>query len=180
MRGTVVLNTERMRLRRYVMEDAPLLYSYFGKNEKMHEYTGWNPCATEEMAKETVAEFIKAYDTDSRDYSWVMEADGEFIGIISAYDYNTLEDSIEVGLSVRQDRWGQGYGSEALGKVLEYLSEEGIKNIRAWCAAGNIGSAKAMEKSGMRYTHTEKDGLNIDGLYHDKYYFEYGLTGVEN
>ena len=43
MKGTRELETARLRLRRYRMEDAALLHQYFGTDEKMFEYSGWNP-----------------------------------------------------------------------------------------------------------------------------------------
>jgi RimJ/RimL family protein N-acetyltransferase len=101
-----------------------------------------------------------------------MDLDDILIGIIGAYDYTG--DTIEVGFSVARDWQGRGYATEALRKVLEYLTEnEGIGCVTAWCASDNIGSLRAMEKAGMQLVATEKDGLVVGDRTYDKLIYEY-------
>ena len=169
--GTAELGTERMTLRRYCPKDAELLTDRLGKDPEMYRYSGWNPYATLEMAQETVRRFIASYD-DEHSYSWVMDMDGFLVGTIRAYDYK--DDSIEVGYSVVQKWQGRGYATEALKKVLEYLTEnEGISCVTAWCAPENAGSCRVLEKAGMRLVHTEKDGIEVGDRVYDKMVFEY-------
>ena len=170
--GTAKLWTDRLVLRRYVPEDADPLYRNLGMDPVMYQYSGWNPYGTPEMAQETVRRFIDSYQ-DARFYGWVIEdRNGVLVGTIGAYDCR--EDRIEVGLSIVKDRWGQGYATEALQKVLAYLTEnEGISCVTAWCAAENTGSRKAMEKAGMERTGTEKDGLAVGGKTYDRLTYEY-------
>ena len=170
--GTVELCTERMTLRRYQPEDADALYRHMGTDPSMYKYSGWNPYATKAMAEETVKRFIQSYDKDEHVYSWVMDFDDVLIGTIGAYDYEN--DQIEVGFSVVPAWQGKGYASEALTAVIEYLSEnENIPCIKAWCASENIGSKRVLEKAGMIYVSTEKNGIEVGGKTYDKLYFEY-------
>ena len=169
--GTVELWTERMVLRRYRPEDAEDLYRYLGTDPAMYQYSGWNPYATLEMARETVQEFIHSYD-DVSAYSWVMDIDDVIVGTIGAYDCK--DDQIEVGFSVVPGWQGRGLATEALRKVLEYLTEnEGIPCVTAWCAAENAGSRKVLEKAGMKLVREEKDGLEVGGRVYDKLIYEY-------
>lgn len=169
--GTAELCTDRITLRRYIPEDVGALYRYLGTDPAMYKYSDWNPYATLEMAQQTVQRFIGSYG-DEHSYSWVMDVDGVLIGTVGAYDYNN--DQIEVGFSVRQDWQGHGYATEALTKVLQYLTEnEGISCVTAWCASENVGSRKVLEKSGMQLVKTEKDGLVIGDKTYDKLFFEY-------
>ena len=164
--GTAEMWTERLALRRYRPEDAVPLYQYLGTDPEMYKYSGWNPYATPEMAQETVRRFIDSYD-DEHVYSWVMDFDDVVIGTIGAYDYE--DDQIEVGFSVVQRWQGRGYATEALTRVLEYLTEnEGISCVTAWCAAENIGSKRVLEKSGMQLVNTEKNGLKVGEKTYDK------------
>ncbi len=177
MIGTRELETGRLRLRRYRMEDAALLYQYFGIDEKMYEYSGWNPYATPEMAQESVREFIESYENPPF-YGWAIElkkdSDYVFAGTVGAYDYDPEAGTAEVGLSVRRDLWGQGIAGESLRAVIDYLTcEEKIPCIKAWCAAANIGSKKAMEKAGMRPVSTEAGGLRVGEAVYDKLNYEY-------
>lgn len=171
--GTAELWTERLILRRYRLEDAEPLNHYLGTDPGMSQYSGWNPYATLEMARETVSRFIAGYN-NRHSYSWVMDADDVLIGTIGAYDYK--DDHIEVGFSVVRSWQGRGYATEALKKVLEYLTEnEGISCVTAWCAAENIGSRKVLEKAGMHLILTEKDGLLAGGGVYDKMIYEYRM-----
>ena len=169
--GTVEIWTENLILRRYCPEDAGQLYEYFGTDPEMYKYSGWKPYATQEMAEETVRRFMESYD-DDHSYSWVMDVDGVVVGTIGAYDYKNNE--IEVGFSVNRNWQGRGFATEALKKVLEYLTEnEGISVVMAWCAEENTGSRRVLEKSGMQFVRTEKDGLIVGNRVYDKRIYEY-------
>ena len=181
MNGTRELETGRLRLRRYRSEDAPLLHQYFGTDEKMFEYSGWNPYATPGMAAASVSEFIDSYDKPFF-YGWVIELKekpenlpgASFAGTIGAYEYDPKAGTIEVGISVRRGLWGKGIAGESLLAVLRYLSRvEKIPCIKAWCAAPNIGSAKAMEKAGMQLASTEPVGLKVGDKVYDKLNYAY-------
>lgn len=179
--GTAELWTEHLVLRRYRPDDAEQLYEYLGKDPAMYKYSGWNPYATLDMAKETVQRFIESYD-DEHSYSWIIDANGDDVvaGTIGAYDYkrvldnNQNSDRIEVGFSVVPGWQGRGYATEALKKVLEYLTEnEGISCVTAWCAAENIASKKVLEKSGMSLVHVEEQGFTVGDRTYDKLIYEY-------
>ena len=169
--GTVELWTEHLVLRRYRPEDAEVLYRSFGTDPEMVRYSGWNPYATPEMAQETVRRFVESY-SDAHSYSWVMDVDDVIVGTIGAYDY--ANDQIEVGFSVDKGWQGRGFATEALRKVLAYLTvNEGIPCVTAWCAAENIGSRRVLEKAGMKLIRTEKDGLAVREKTYDKLIFTY-------
>ena len=174
MSGTISLQTPRLLLRRHVPEDAGILYRNFGTDAAMFRYSGWNPYATPEQARETVQQFIDSY-ADPRFYGWAIEYEGRMIGTIGAYDYDQEKSQIEVGFSIERASWGKGYAAEALRAVLEYLtSQEGIARVTAWCASGNIASSRTMEKAGMRLSIIDADGLEVDGQRYDKLVYTYG------
>ena len=169
--GTAELWTEQLILRRYCPEDAEQLYQRLGTDPSMYQYSGWNPYATPEMAQETVRRFIESYD-DEHSYSWVMDVDDILAGTIGAYDYK--DDQFEAGFSVVRSWQGRGFATEALKKVLEYLTEnEGISCVTAWCAAENTGSKRVLEKSGMQLVRTEKGGLRVGDRVYDKLFYKY-------
>ncbi len=171
--GTAELRTARLTLRRYRPEDAEALYETLGSDPETARYSGWNPYATPEAAQETVSQFIGAY-RDEHFYGWVIDGDDVLLGTIGAYDY--ADGRIEVGFSIKKACRGQGYATEALKKVLEYLTEnEGIACVTAWCAAENAASRSVLEKAGMRLVRTEKDGLAVGGKTFDQMIFEYRM-----
>ena len=169
--GTVELWTQRLILRRYCPEDADALYHSLGTDPAMSQYTGWNPYASPEQAQETVDTLIGHYD-DVQYYSWVMEIEDVLVGTIGAYDVQG--DSIEVGFSVVQGWQGRGLATEALRKVLQYLTEnEGFACVTAWCASENIASKRVLEKAGMMLAKTEKGAIMVGSRVFDKLIFEY-------
>lgn len=175
MTGTKEIRTDRLLLRKYDEGDSRTLHEKFGTDPKMYEYSGWNPYASYDMARETVQRFIDSYDqTDF--YGWAIEKEGRLIGTVGAYDHDPNEDRIEIGISIERASWGKGYATEALIGVIRYLSgEEGIRVITAWCASDNIGSMKTMEKAGMKHIATEKNALEVNGITYDKLIYEYEL-----
>lgn len=183
--GTVRLETERLVLRRYVIGDAEALYESFGTDEKMFEFSGWNPYATVEMARDSVSRSIAEYDaysdsSDERSFGWAVEMDGKLVGTVGAYDYDPGEDSIEIGISIFRPFWGMGLASEVLAKVLEHLTGEcGIAVVKAWCAEDNIGSKRAMEKCGMSFAGAKEGALEIGGETFTRLDYEYRAAAEE-
>ena len=173
MSGTIKLTTDRLVLRRHIPEDADFLYRHFGTDPRMYAYSGWNPYAAPEMARETVQHFIDSYD-DEDFYGWAVTLDGQMIGTVGAYDYDAGAGSIEVGISIAPEYWGKGYASETLQRVLRYLTEDRhITQVKAWCASDNLGSKKTMEKCGMQLESVEEGALQIEGKTFDKLNYIY-------
>ncbi len=175
MSGTIEMKTDRLLLRRHIHEDADVLFEVFGSDPKMYEYSGWNPYQTKKTASDTIGAFINDYD-NPRFYGWGIEREGKLIGTIGAYDYDADKSRIEIGMSIERASWGRGFAAEALKAVLRYLTEsENIRTVTAWCASGNTGSRKALEKAGMRLIRSEAGALKIGDRMHDKLIFEYAV-----
>ena len=173
--GTVELRTEHLILRRVCPEDAAALHQELGTDPAMYQYTGWHPLKTLETARETVRQTIERYQ-DEHFYSWVVDFEDVLFGIIGAYDFRGGR--IEVGFSIIRPCWGRGYATEALKRVLDYLTEnEGIASVTAWCAQENIASKRVLEKAGMQPAGVEKDGLAVGGKKYDKLCYEYRSKG---
>ncbi len=123
------------------------------------------------MAEETVHRFIDSYQ-DEHFYGWAIEVENVLVGTIGAYDFE--DGQIEAGFSVVRACWGHGYATEALQAVLVYLTEnEGIHRVTAWCASENIGSKRVLEKAGMQFAASEKDGLTVGEKSYDKLIYIY-------
>ncbi|MBR4446197.1 MAG: GNAT family N-acetyltransferase [Solobacterium sp.] len=171
MSGTIPIQTERLLLRRYRMDDAEILYRNLGQDPSSCKYSGWNPYADLQMAENSVRMFIEQYDKPHF-YGWMMEHDGSPVGTIGAYDYDAQNHSIEIGMSVFLSCRGHGYAAEAVSAVLRYLlEEENISAVTAWCATENTASSKVLEKAGMRKTHTEINGLTVNDETYDRVWY---------
>ena len=64
---------------------------------------------------------------------------------------------LEIGWRLRQDKWGQGYASEAA-QCMAAFAFETLKAdlLCAVCQPENVGSAHVMKKLGMRYRGLER------------------------
>ena len=81
-------------------------------------------------------------------YFMVRKADGAVVGEIGAgLDGATAQ----VGYTVVEPSWGQGYATEALGALLaRLLADPGVERVVAETLAGHGASRRVMEKAGMR------------------------------
>lgn len=172
MNGTVQLHTKRLLLRKATPEDAAILHRELGCNPEMIRYTCWNPYATSESTRAKVESDIQGYQKEGC-YACIIQFGENIIGTIGAYGYDSEMSSIELGYSVFQKYWGQGFAAEAVGEVVRYLiMDEKINRVHAWCHADNTASAKVLVHAGMK-----KEGLlrqamrNPDGSYADQKLF---------
>jgi ribosomal-protein-alanine N-acetyltransferase len=92
-------------------------------------------------------------------YFMVRKADGAVVGEIGAgLDGATAQ----VGYTVVEPSWGQGYATEALGALLAHLlADPEIELVVAETLAGHGASRRVMEKAGMRL-HGTRAG-EVDG-----------------
>lgn len=172
-RGTVTLQNETITLRRYSLDDAPIIHEKLGCDPDMTAHSGWNPYQSLKSTEFCLDEIIKEYDRENGDYSWIIEANGTPVGTIAAFRYNKADNSLNIGYSIFREHWGNGYASEALSLACQYLlDEEGIACLKAWSGVDNIGSNKVLLRAGfVEAEASEEDrstGINKD----DKIYFE--------
>lgn len=102
----------------------------------------------------------------------VLKEDNITIGNISVNTVNKKNNYCNVGYVIRYNYWGNGYASEALGAISDYLLDSGYYLVECSCNELNKQSSRVMEKSGF-----VKDGyianrrLNKDGTYSGVEYY---------
>ena len=166
------LKTERLTLRPFRLEDAATAHRLFGTDEDMYRYSGWNPYATVEDAERFIKTTLE--DNDPRAYCFAVEHAGKIVGNIGAYNYEEALKRVEVGCAIAKDFWGEGFATEALKAVLQFLTErEDVSTVVAWCAEDNIGSRRVLEKGGMVLESVEKDGLTVGDKTYNKLNYAY-------
>lgn len=81
---------------------------------------------------------------------------GEHIGEIGL-DMVPAHRRAEVGYWISRPFWGRGYATEATRRVIRLTFEElGINRVGANCYTRNIGSARVLQKSGLRYERSAR------------------------
>ena len=154
--GTVPLETERLILRRFTLNDAQQAFDNWMSREKVTRYMTWQPYQNVDDVKGYIQYVIDGYEKSDH-YDWVIEdkALGQVIGSISVIW--TREDiaACEIGYCLGDRFWGKGIMPEALSEVIRFLFEEvGMNRIQATHDVNNPKSGRVMEKCGLRYEGT--------------------------
>ena len=165
------IETKRLILRRYKESDALCQYEII-HDERLSTFIKFPDLSFEEEL-ECIKEWIK--DADVYKYEkWVISLkDSDTpIGNISVNSINKKNNYCNVGYVIMYDYWGNGYASEALTAVSDYLLDSGYYLVECSCNELNVQSSKVMIKAGFK-----KDGyianrrLNNDGTYSGVEYY---------
>lgn len=174
--GTKTLETDRLILRRFEHKDIEeLFYHGYITDEVMAKNLSWEPCKTLEEQTKLIDSWIKQYDNLDF-YKWLIELKDthELIGGIDVCNLYKRKNYGEVGYCIGSKYWNNGYATEALRRVIEYLLLEcDFHLVEAHYAGYNPASGRVMQKAGMK-----KDGelrerrLDIEtGIYTPQIYY---------
>lgn len=154
--GTVLLETERLRLRRLTMNDMAQMYRNWACDDEVTRFLSWSSHADMETTRRYLWRVERSYD-DPRVYEWGVErkADSRLIGTIGGVNVNDELESVGLGWMLSRAVWGQGYMPEAAQKVLElFFLQVGMARVSAVHHPDNRKSGRVMEKIGMTYEGT--------------------------
>ena len=155
-KGTVVLETERLILRRFQVGDAQAMFENWASNPNVTKYLTWQPHASADATRALLGEWVQDYARPDR-YQWAIELKtlGQPIGSISVVHVRENVDECEVGYCLGEPWWKKGIMTEAFKRVIAFLFEEVKANrICAHHDTENVGSGKVMQKSGLTYEGT--------------------------
>ncbi len=148
--GTRIIKTERLILRKFTLADAEEVYHNWTSDEKVTSYVSWSTHKNVEETREVIQDWINKYENGS--YNWVVELEqtGELIGSISVIHISRKHNNCEIGYCYGSKYWNQGYATEALKAVVDYmLNECGMHVVEARYHSLNPASGRVMEKAGM-------------------------------
>jgi ribosomal-protein-alanine N-acetyltransferase len=143
------LETERLMIRSFVMDDAEAMFRVLGDAETMRYFLIW-------LAKsvENARGFIGWVTGMEREHGYsfwavVEKATGEVIGDCGLAPIEGEGPEVELGCDLRRDKWNQGIATEAGRACLEYgFGELGLARIVAVTNPQNRGARRALEKLG--------------------------------
>lgn len=148
----MILETERLILRDFVAEDWQAVLTY-QSNPHYLRYYAW-ATRTPNDVQEFVAMFLKQQTQSPRikyQLAATLKSSGELIGNcgIRMNSPNAVE--ADIGYEIDPAHWGRGYATEAASAMIHYgFTELKVHRIWASCIAENVGSARVLEKLGMR------------------------------
>ena len=163
----IYLETDRLILRDYVIEDLNDYYRLKTDDQTMYYMTGMRLDSIE-AAKEDLANVLEDMASKDRKFYFLHMELKESHEQVGSIGYTVVDDTlagkiVHMGYFTYPKFWGNGYTTEALKKVIEYaFTVDNVYRIITGCLAENIGSERVMQKCGMI-----KEAEHVDYEWHD-------------
>jgi RimJ/RimL family protein N-acetyltransferase len=151
----VVIETDRLLLRKFTEDDAPLLYE-LNLDPEVIRYTH-DPIVDVEHAKKVLNEVILPQYVLYNHGRWAVQLKPnlEFIGWCGL-KYLSETNEVDLGYRFMKKFWGKGYATEAALACTEYgFHRLNLQRIVGRALPGNLASIKVLEKCGMKFLREE-------------------------
>lgn len=147
----IILETPRLYLREFTIEDAQLLID-LNSNLNVTRYTGDGPVKDLKEAKRIIEDIIfPQYKNKLGRWAVHLKSTNEFIGWCGL-KFISEDNEIDLGYRFFETYWNKGYATESATAVLDYgTTTLKLKNIIARAAKANVGSINVIKKLGMAY-----------------------------
>lgn len=159
-KGTVALETERLILRRFKLDDAKQMYENWASLETVTKYLTWKPHTSVQATTELLTHWISEYQKKDF-YIWaiILKENSENIGVISVVDSDENISSVTIGYCLSDLYWNHGYMTEAIKGIMEFFFEEvGVNRVESNHSVLNPASGRVMEKAGLKREGIKKLG----------------------
>lgn len=144
-----VLETERLQLRKFVLDDVEALARVISDPETMRYYPA--PCDHSGVL-EWIQRNLRRYAVDGHGlWAMVLKSSGEMIGDCGLTRQNVDGvDEIECGYHLRRDHWGMGLATEAARACRDYgFAQLKVDHIISLIRPENWPSRRVAERNGM-------------------------------
>jgi RimJ/RimL family protein N-acetyltransferase len=141
------LQTERLLLREYTMDDLAAVHS-FASDVRIAEYVDRGPNTTGETQEFLEMSVAAQRGASRKNFTLAVTfPSGDPFGTVGlAVDRGRGE----LGYVIDADHWGCGYATEAAASLLRFGQETlRLRDITATCKPENTASARVLEKIGM-------------------------------
>lgn len=147
-KGTQVLHTDRLVLRRFCETDAADIFAWAG-NPEVTRYVSYQTHRSIADSEKILQFWLDGYKREDN-YNWAITFDGQkVVGQISVTEHDGVWDA-GMGWQLDKPYWNRGYMTEAARAVFEYLfCEVGFHRIYSGHDTRNPASGKVMQKLGM-------------------------------
>ena len=148
--GTVIIETDRLLLRRFEIQDSDAVFENWASSENATKYLTWEPHKNICETRRLIRGWVDAYK-DKKFYEWavVLKDTNELIGSIDATPA-FLTRTFEIGYCFGEKWLNCGYATEAVKSIMNFLFNRlSCKRIRAKCSVDNKASQRVLTKVGM-------------------------------
>ena len=169
--GTLLIETERLRLRKLKKEDSLELFNGLRNQKEFLYYANKKPVTFEEQEMALKDIDLKYQNLDY--YNWVIE-EKESSRIVGMINFRVVEknESVEFNYATDNRYVNKGYMTETLKAVIDFaLNVMNVNRIQGGCCVENIASKRVMEKCGLNLEGTLKKYVKLIDGYHDMHMF---------
>jgi RimJ/RimL family protein N-acetyltransferase len=155
----VIIETKRLLLRTFTIDDAQLLYE-LNLDPEVIKYT-YDSMKNIDHAREVLEQIILPQYALYNHGRWAVHAKPglEFIGWCGL-KARPERNEIDLGYRFIKNAWGKGYATEAAYACIKYGFEKlNLQRIIGRAVPGNVASLNVLEKCGMVYIGEEE----VDG-----------------
>ena len=152
--ATILLETERMYLRRFRSEDAQLLFDLDSDPEVMRFISKGPPTPMPRIQNEFIPRFLDYYSQSPPRGFWAahLGESNEFIGWFHLRPDKISPEEMELGYRLRRNAWGRGLATEvSRALVRNALGQWHYPKVCARTLAGNFASRRVLEKAGLSF-----------------------------
>ena len=171
--GTVTIETPRLILRRFFLDDAEQMFYNWANDDEVTRYLTWPTHKNVQVSKEITKLWVEQYKSPLF-YQWAMELKETHtvIGTISIINVNEISKTGELGYCLSKSYWNQGLMSEASHYVFDYaFNTVHFNAILSKHHIDNPASGKVMLKNKMTYFETKSEFFNKENkIANMKYY----------
>lgn len=175
------IRSPRLILRPFLPSDFEQVHAYSSDPEVV-KFMQWGP-NTEEQTRQFMETCFANQKEEPRltyDFAVVMADTAEFVGSVSLR--LGKKDSMigDVGYCYSRQAWGKGYASEAAEAVVRFAFDQlGLQKVGATCDPLNFGSAKVLQKAGMKLEGFLRKHINMKGKWRDTLLFGCAKQDIE-
>lgn len=165
--GTKYIETDRLILRRFTMDDAQAMYDNWASDPEVTKFLTWPAHSSVAVTERVLTDWVDSYADDGF-YQWaiVWKELGQPIGTISVVSKNDRAELVHIGYCIGRQWWHRGVMSEALQTVLDFFFDEvGVQRVETRHDPNNPHSGNVMKKCGMKFEGTlRRSDWNNQGI----------------
>lgn len=159
---------QRVRLRALQQDDLPLFHRWWSDPEIARFQVGGTIRLNQESTNITMLERWFGDTGNDVGFTIALRESGEAIGFVNLWGANVKNRSGTLGILLGKPFWSQGYGSEALGLVLDYAFREmNLHRVELGVYAFNDRAIHVYQKLGFREVGRRRETLYRDGQWYD-------------
>jgi [ribosomal protein S5]-alanine N-acetyltransferase len=173
-----ILETPRLVLRPFTMEDAPAVQRLAGAREVAATMLAIPHPYEDGVAEQWISTHQEAFERAQQvHFAVVPQHSLALCGSISLV-INQQDNNATLGYWIGLPYWGQGYATEAAQAIVHYgFTVLKLHRIHARCFSSNAASGRVLQKVGMVYEGCLREHIFKGGQFHDVEH--YGLLARE-